>query len=287
MYPKYEITQYALEAVRRQSYRNFELVMVNDGMIYPKEEIETYIKNLAPTDVPIKFVHHDKNRSSIQARFTGAKHSSGEYVLFLDSDDSLTTHVFRNGMSVAERYEPDIINFQFSFNENYVPMKMLEGEDVIKVYLANFFDGTHMICNNFFKLDMVLKAIELSGMTIDDYMNMGEDAMLGFMFYGLAQTFIKDDSIGKYIYVRNNPNSLCYGIRHGQTFDNEKESANYQMYLKHVQLCQDLGVRYALIRNFSPELILGIHEALHKRKMFLWYYWNEFNTAKMQSIENK
>ena len=287
MYPKYEIVSYALNAVSKQSYRNFELIMVNDGMNYPKEEIEKYVLKFAPLDIPIKFVHHDKNRSSIQARFTGARCAVGEYILFLDSDDSLTEHVFRNGMARAAMYEVDIINFQFSFTSTYIPLKFLEGDDVLKTYLTRFFDGTHMICNNFFKRDMVLRAIKLSGMTKDDYMNMGEDAMLGFMFYGLAKTFLKDDSIGKYIYVRNNPNSLCYGIRHGQTFDNEEDAADYQMYLRHVQLCQDLGLRYAILQNFNPELIYDIMVALHKRKMFLWYFWNKFNPNSLQKAWNQ
>lgn len=70
----------ALESVLTQTYKNYEIIVVDDGST-PKLSL-SFHKNKK-----IKVLHHDKNRGAAAARNTGMKAAKGTYIAFLDSDD--------------------------------------------------------------------------------------------------------------------------------------------------------------------------------------------------------
>lgn len=78
----------AIDSVLEQSYKNIEVVVIDDNnpeSIYRKETksiMEKY-KNLRN----VKYVKHSENKNGATARNTGIKYSSGEVVCFLDDDD--------------------------------------------------------------------------------------------------------------------------------------------------------------------------------------------------------
>jgi glycosyltransferase involved in cell wall biosynthesis len=72
----------AIQSVLNQTYKNFELIIVDDGS---KDNTEEVVKNFH--DNRIKYFRHDVNLGGSSARNTGIKRSTGKYVAFLDSDD--------------------------------------------------------------------------------------------------------------------------------------------------------------------------------------------------------
>lgn len=68
---------------------DLECILVNDCT--PDDSIEVVIKRLHNYHGRIKFIikHHDVNRGHCAARNTGLQYASGDYVLFVDSDDIL------------------------------------------------------------------------------------------------------------------------------------------------------------------------------------------------------
>ena len=82
--PVYKVEKYiaaTLESVLAQTYKNFELLIVDDGS--PDQSIEICQQF---TDNRIKIIRQE-NRGVAAARNTGIRHSSGEYLAFLDADD--------------------------------------------------------------------------------------------------------------------------------------------------------------------------------------------------------
>ncbi len=71
-----------IESALKQTFTDFEIIVVDDGST---DNTERIIKEKFP------FIHYIKtpNRERGSARNTGAEHSSGKYVYFLDSDDLL------------------------------------------------------------------------------------------------------------------------------------------------------------------------------------------------------
>src|ERR1700691_5774283 len=71
-----------VESVRRQTYPNFEIIVADDGSPVPATSVL-----LEQDDVLI--LRMDHGGSPAAARNFGFKRSSGEYLVFLDSDDRL------------------------------------------------------------------------------------------------------------------------------------------------------------------------------------------------------
>lgn len=72
-----------LDSIVNQSYKNIEIILVNDGSIDKSEEI---CKEYADNDKRIKYIFQLNNGVS-SARNNGITNASGEYLLFVDSDD--------------------------------------------------------------------------------------------------------------------------------------------------------------------------------------------------------
>lgn len=71
-----------LRSVENQTFRDFETIVVDDG------SIEDVAASLGQSGLPIQHLRHAKNRGVGAARNTGMREAKGEYVAFLDSDDT-------------------------------------------------------------------------------------------------------------------------------------------------------------------------------------------------------
>lgn len=61
-------------------------------------------------NIKFSLIHHDKNRGLSAARNSGIKAAKGEYLYFLDSDDTIVPNCVDKLMSLAKRYDkPDLI----------------------------------------------------------------------------------------------------------------------------------------------------------------------------------
>lgn len=84
--PVYNTEKYlkeCVESVLAQTYHNLEILLINDGATDSSPQIcESYAKQ----DARIKLIHKENGGLS-DTRNTGIKQCSGDYVLFLDSDD--------------------------------------------------------------------------------------------------------------------------------------------------------------------------------------------------------
>jgi len=72
----------AIESVLAQRYRDFELIVVDDGSSDATPQLLAAIE-----DKRLRVVRHDRNRGAAAARNTGIRAAQGELIAFLDSDD--------------------------------------------------------------------------------------------------------------------------------------------------------------------------------------------------------
>ena len=72
----------AVTSVLNQTFRDFELIIVDDGSTDgTKEELNKI------TDPRIRVIDHERNLGAAAARNTGMRHARGKYIALLDSDD--------------------------------------------------------------------------------------------------------------------------------------------------------------------------------------------------------
>jgi len=97
--PTYNCAQYifhAVDSVLAQSFRDFELVVVDDGSTDNTREL------LKLYGSQIKYIYQ-QNKDMTAARNTGIKNSSGEYIAFLDSDDIWLAHKLERQVALLDQ----------------------------------------------------------------------------------------------------------------------------------------------------------------------------------------
>ncbi|MFF5300780.1 CDP-glycerol glycerophosphotransferase family protein [Streptomyces sp. NPDC013161] len=113
--PAYKVQAYlheCLESVLSQSYPDLELIAVDDCS---PDACGAIIDEFAARDARVRAVHLPGNQGLGRARNAGLEQATGDYLVFLDSDDTLTPDALR---AIADRLketgEPDVLVFDYA-----------------------------------------------------------------------------------------------------------------------------------------------------------------------------
>lgn len=110
--PSFNVEKYLAECLQslvHQSYRNLDVIIVNDGSSDKTGEIaELYAQQYS-----FIRVIHQKNKGLSGARNTGLNAAVGEFFCFLDSDDWLSFDAIETLVSVAVSTSADIVRSSF------------------------------------------------------------------------------------------------------------------------------------------------------------------------------
>ena len=83
-YNRQKLLPKAIKSVLNQTFKNFELIIVDDGLTDNTKEI---IKEFQKRDPRIKYIWQENFGAPAGPKNTGIKNSKGEYIAFLDDDD--------------------------------------------------------------------------------------------------------------------------------------------------------------------------------------------------------
>ena len=86
-----------IESIQKQKFRDFELIISNDGSI---DNTENIVRNLMKEDNRISIVSSKEGHSAAHARNRGAKIAKGEILIFIDAD----TFINKNFLLEINRY---------------------------------------------------------------------------------------------------------------------------------------------------------------------------------------
>lgn len=110
--PVYNVANYierCILSVLNQTYTDIECILVNDSTPDNSMEIAgQFIKGYSGQKT-FKIVNHETNKGLSEARNTGIRNATGEYVYFLDSDDAITEDCIEKMVQLAEHYTPDFV----------------------------------------------------------------------------------------------------------------------------------------------------------------------------------
>lgn len=87
VYNRENTIKMTIESVLEQNYDEYELILIDDGSI---DKTGNICKYYAKNDARVKYFYKENEGVSI-ARNLGIHKSNGEYILFLDSDNLLTS----------------------------------------------------------------------------------------------------------------------------------------------------------------------------------------------------
>lgn len=110
--PVYNVEKYlsqCLDSLVNQTYRNLEIVCVNDET---PDNSAAILKQYAEKDSRIK-IFEQKNMGLSGARNTGMKNAHGDYVMCVDSDDWIDLETCEQAVSAALKHNADLVMWSY------------------------------------------------------------------------------------------------------------------------------------------------------------------------------
>ena len=103
-----------IDSVLNQTFLDWELILIDDCS---KDNGAKICKNIQSRDDRVRVFSNNHNEGPYNTRLTGISLSSGEYILFLDSDDKLLPGALAVLSALVEEHCPDVIMFEYVRNE--------------------------------------------------------------------------------------------------------------------------------------------------------------------------
>lgn len=190
--PIYQIDRYigiCIESIINQTYRNMEIILVDDGSSDRSPEIcDLYAKK----DKRIKVIHKP-NGGLVSARKAGLEAATGEYVGYVDGDDWIEQRFYENMVKTILNYDSEIVIagmsrdlFSVSFKlPSKIPSGNYEGkrlkrlkENMLIFQQFSCIGITTYVWNKLFKRNKLLKY----QMNVDNDISIGEDAAVTYPY---------------------------------------------------------------------------------------------------------
>ena len=209
--PVYNVESYlrkCLDSIIAQTYKNIEIVVVNDGSTDASGEI---CKEFVEIDHRIIYIEQE-NAGLSAARNTGLENMSGDYVTFVDSDDWIEQDYVETLYKKIVEYQADIaVGNYYSFNESegMFYFHILRDSYYEKVYdnvsiFENLYESQEMKSFALISAWGKLYKARLFGQLRFDVGKLGKDGYLNQKIYLLAEKIVYIHK-GIYSYrIRNN-----------------------------------------------------------------------------------
>ena len=165
--PVYNVEKYldqCLESVINLSYADFECILINDGSTDNSGNI---CNNWAKKDSRFRVIHQE-NLGVSSARNKGIDNAKGEYIYFLDGDDTCCNDIFSNIFSNISTY--DLYLGEYSFVNNYTTYTKEHTENIdnenyalsflkedIKACIGSFYVKKNILIENHIKFSSQFK----------------------------------------------------------------------------------------------------------------------------------
>lgn len=179
--PVYKVESYlddCIKSIIGQSFKEFELILIDDGS---PDNCPAMCDAWAEKDARLKVVHK-KNGGVGSARNEGLRIASGEWVWFIDSDDTIEENALAL-LSEKFSHKPDLIIFNKEKNEVYQKDSRFFDEYYFK-YRFGFEPW-----NKLYKLSLIRD----NDLWFDTEEKIGEDLLFNIQYYKYAQNYMFTD----------------------------------------------------------------------------------------------
>ncbi|MFV0343057.1 MAG: glycosyltransferase family 2 protein [Anaerocolumna sp.] len=216
-----------LTSIRNQTYKNFEVLMINDGSRDHSLEV---LDKFARSDHRFCLINK-KNSGVSNTRNTGIALAKGDYLQFVDSDDWLVKDAIETFVNAAciNKCELIITDFYRVVGHNIYRKGHISNESVInrKIFAeymmkapANFYYG--VMWNKFYRRDIIMN----NGIRCSSDLNWCED----FLFNLEYLQYINNVSVVRkptYYYVKTKGSIVSTQINLRQTVKTKRFLFNY------------------------------------------------------------
>ena len=214
--PVYNIEAYlekCVHSIMKQSYKNIEIILVDDGSTDKSGEICDILASLDSRIIVI----HQSNYGVSKARNVGIDNSSGKYVMFVDGDDELYTNAVEMLVFDMSHFDVDIVSgikctvdIDGNINKPYEDNKLeiYKGTEGLKIALENNLH-TNSACAKLFKMSFLGDTRFVEGRKVN------EDGFFMFQCFCKKPKFLQHNiCVYLYFYRANSASRQCFNEKY-------------------------------------------------------------------------
>ena len=270
-----------LNSAKNQTLKDIEIICVDDGSTDGSGKILDEYANSDPRFVAI----HQSNGGSCVARDKGMDLAKGEYIQFLDSDDTINPTASEKCYNAAKEYDADVVRFP-TRHVNTDKIKIIDPNsifytgDISNIYTVVWggIYRTKFLNNNKLRFNGLIQ-------------RGGEDLFFNCLCYPISNKIvilpeklvnytIRKDSLTR-THIGERINLCCYNIKYMNQIIKEKYRENCIAKLMFLECCLSLknwchGDLNPVIKSIDPELLqddvinkLPIAEKIKLKSMLL------------------
>ncbi len=260
--PIYNDSKYihkSIESILNQTYKDFELILVDDGSSDDSLDIcYAYAKR----DNRV-VVLHKENGGVSSARNAGIMKSSGEYLRFVDADDILPNDSLQRLMApVLTNRNIDLVVGRFESNDTAI----YQGNDIyglknceefqrhFMLYMRSFYYG--VVWNKLYRYDIIRK----NDIQFDELINWSEDFFFNMQYYQYSKAFYYvNDTVYRYCRRENSLSEISLHYSEKELLD--LEIMRFEAIKNYVNLCCNTGENQGRAYDF---MLFKINENFKK-----------------------
>lgn len=210
--PVYNLENYirrTVESICNQSYRNLEIILVDDGS---QDSSPAILDELQEQDTRIRVIHK-KNGGVTRARLVGVEAATGEWIGFVDGDDEIETQMYERLLDNAIKYDAQISHcgYQMVFSDGRVNYFYNTGclavQDRITA-LKELLSGARIepsLCNKLFRKTLFHSLLHTK--VIDTSIKIYEDLLMNFYLFKESDKSVYEDVCPYHYLVRYSSSS--------------------------------------------------------------------------------
>lgn len=294
-----------IDSILKQTYKDFELILVNDG-----SSDNSLVICKGYNDHRIRIISTENSGVS-NARNMGIDIAQGEYIAFVDSDDSLPENALLKLHKTMIEHNCDMVlgSYCLVYGNNCVPhsQRLKPGAYLFRnLHNIMIDDGTlsGFLIGSVWGTLYRTKIIRQHNILFNRNIKNNEDGLFNFEYALHAQTlFVIKDNVYYYHQYKNSSRSrektsqvyndqiykyICSIIhdRNRYNIDNQFLKRNVSLALWDILSCSypwKQGVNFIKERIRDPKVTQGIQEieyqklTFHKRVVFLLIKWHSYN----------
>jgi glycosyltransferase involved in cell wall biosynthesis len=255
------IVSHCLESCIDHSFRDIEIIVINDGSTDGSDEI---IEQYRQTDSRIKHIKKQNEGLSF-ARKTGIEHAMGQYVFHLDGDDTITKDALKHLYQQAINQSADIVAGDIILYKGhdihqyklYSAFGTGSGIAFLEFILSNQF---HYLWGKLIKRSLYTNnEIEI----VKEVKVIGEDQM---QLYQLCVFADKVSTVNNIVYeYRINDNSITKSPMKNEIFTTHREHYAEMMY----RLLKRFTYNDMIRQQLNLRIITALYEGLNQTGKFV------------------
>lgn len=206
--PVYNVEKYlerGIKSILNQTFNDFELILIDDGSTDNSSIIcDMYCKQ----DKRVNVIHK-LNEGVSSARNLGIKCANGEFIMFIDPDDTLDNDAIEYLYKLIIEYEADVSCYKMKTYKNDILQTYINKNEKIKVYCGNEIiekyteNGVFLYssCNKLYRKELFIKN------KFNENIRYAEDALFNLSVFTECRKVVMSN-LQKYNYFINSGSTV-------------------------------------------------------------------------------